>query len=201
MHWYWCTATLYRKSGIWSGGIYSTRDRGMWKFATRARSSEVAVESQCRAIGSRGTHVFAHSSINSAFHAPHCTSRVCAVPWCVDPRKARGCVDFLHGGIHPFHHTFPHTHCSHSLQRCAFNGAAKLPSEPPPEWHVGALPRSTFLPAWVPPCLPHLCYAAHLVCMVSMGARFPWKPTSRKGCSPYVLGFLRRPRLTFFPVA
>ena len=123
MHWYWCTATLYRKSGIWSGGIDSTRGRGMWNFATRARSSEVAVESHCWAIGSQGPQVFAHSSRKNVLHAPHCTSHVCAVPWCVDPHKAHGWADFFHGGIHPFYHTFPHIHCSNSLRRSAFNGS------------------------------------------------------------------------------
>ena len=54
MHSYWCAATLYRKSGMWSGGIELTKDRGMWNFDTRARSSGVAVESHYRAIYSQG---------------------------------------------------------------------------------------------------------------------------------------------------
>ena len=88
-----------------------------------ARSSELAVESHCRAIGSHGPQVFAYSSRASVLHAPHCTSRVCAVPWCVHAHRAHGWADFFHGGIHPFHHTFPHTHCSNSLRRSAVNGS------------------------------------------------------------------------------
>ena len=110
MHLYWCTATLYRKWGMWSGGIEHTRDRVMWNFATRARLSGVVVESHCQAIDPHGPQLFAHSSRNSVLHVPHSTIRVCAAPWCVDPHRAHGWVDFCHGGVHPLHHTFPHNH-------------------------------------------------------------------------------------------
>ena len=185
MHWYWCTATLYRKSGISSAGINSTRDREMWNFATRTRSSEVAVESHCRAIGSQGPQVFAHSSRNSVLHAPHCISRVRAV----------------HGGTHAGkkvdHGNAPTCHSGGG----ALGNLAAIGGAPQAVATVGVGERVVerayasmeevgpiMCSVWIR--LPQLCHAAHLVCMVSMGACFPWKPTSRKGYFPVCLGLL-----------